>query len=91
MSDGELAIHDAKDQVELMGADARLTDAVVLLSAAQNKVADFVDGVPQLVADEDCYVAWCRYAGKGAHLTIVTCDSDAPKAFRVYRHPVGVA
>ena len=31
-------------------------------------------------ADDD-YVAWCRYAKR----TIVTCDSDAEGAFRVYR------
>jgi hypothetical protein len=30
---------------------------------------------------DDGYVAWCRYTGK----TIVTCDSDAEGAFRVYR------
>lgn len=32
----------------------------------------------------DDYVAFCRYTNSGA---IVTCDSDAPKAFKVYRHP----
>lgn len=32
----------------------------------------------------DAYVAWCRYTEGGA---IVTCDSGAPKAFKVYRHP----
>lgn len=31
--------------------------------------------------DPDDYVAWCRFTGK----TIVTCDSDAPGAFKVYR------
>lgn len=30
----------------------------------------------------DDYVAWCRYTDNGP---IVTCDSDAPGAFRVYR------
>jgi hypothetical protein len=34
-------------------------------------------------AGADDYVAWCRYNGT----TIVTCDSDEPKAFKVYRHP----
>jgi hypothetical protein len=81
MSAGELAIHDAKGVVEGMGSDVRLTDAIMLLSAAQNKVADFVDRVPQLVSAEDCYVAFCRYTKR----TIVTCDSDAPGAFKVYR------
>jgi hypothetical protein len=33
---------------------------------------------------EDNYVAWCRRTEGG---TIVTCDSDAPKAFKVYRYP----
>ena len=32
--------------------------------------------------DED-YVAWCRYTEH----SIVTCDSDAPGAFKVYRGP----
>ncbi len=31
---------------------------------------------------ENKYVAWCRYTDK----SIVTCDSDAEGAFRVYRH-----
>lgn len=29
------------------------------------------------------YVAWCRYTENGS---IVTCDSDSPKAFKVYRN-----
>ena len=44
MSSGELAIRAAIHAVEDMGADVRLTDAVVLLGEAQSKVADFVDG-----------------------------------------------
>lgn len=42
----EKKIFDAIQSVEDMGADIRLTDAVILLSQAQNKVADFVDGIP---------------------------------------------
>lgn len=45
MTPAELAIRDAMSAVEAAGADVRLTDAVVLLGQAQNKVADFVDGV----------------------------------------------
>lgn len=41
----EKAINDAVQAVETMPADVRLTEAVCLLSQAQNKVADFVDGV----------------------------------------------
>lgn len=35
----------------------------------------------------DDYVAWCKYTHRGE---IVTCDSDEPKAFRVYRHPSAI-
>lgn len=45
MSPGELAIHEAKQIVEAMGCDERLTDAIVLLIQAQDKVADFVDNL----------------------------------------------
>jgi hypothetical protein len=40
----ETAIRKAKMAVEAAGCDPLLTDAVVLLGHAQNKVADFVDG-----------------------------------------------
>jgi len=39
----ERAIQDAVQVVEEMGADVRLTDAVVLLGQARAKVADFID------------------------------------------------
>lgn len=45
MSSGERAIFAAVHEVERMGADQRLTDAVILLQAARDSVADFVDGV----------------------------------------------
>ena len=35
------------------------------------------------IAVEEDYVAWCRYTEH----SIVTCDSDAPGAFKVYRGP----
>ena len=40
----ELAIRAAVDEVEKMGADERLTRAVILLGEAREKVADYVDG-----------------------------------------------
>jgi len=43
MSGPELAIRDAMLAVEEMGAHPFLTDAVVLLSKAQARVADYVD------------------------------------------------
>jgi len=39
----ERAISRAMDAVELMGADVRLTDAIILLEQAQGKVADYYD------------------------------------------------
>lgn len=44
----EAKISDAIDFVERAGCDPRLTDAVVLLGRAKDKVADFVDGVPRV-------------------------------------------
>jgi hypothetical protein len=45
MCPAELAILEAVGVVEGMGCDPRLTDAVILLGKARDKVADFVDGV----------------------------------------------
>jgi len=45
MSAGELAIRQAIAVIEAMGCDTRLTDAVALLGKAQDRVADFVDGI----------------------------------------------
>ncbi len=41
----EKAIWDARQAVEAMPADVRLTQAGNLLQEAQEKVADFIDGV----------------------------------------------
>jgi len=43
----ERAICDAMQAVEAMPADVRLTDAVVLLGQAREKVADYVDATPK--------------------------------------------
>ena len=43
MSPAELAIMAAIEAVEMAGCDTLLTDAVILLSEAQEKVADYVD------------------------------------------------
>lgn len=39
----ELAIRDAIQVVEAVGADPLLTEAVILLGRAKDKVADYVD------------------------------------------------
>lgn len=45
MTEAERAIFEAAQFVEGLPADPRLTDAVVLLGAARDAVADYVDGV----------------------------------------------
>jgi hypothetical protein len=47
MTYAERLILDAVRAVEMMGADERLTDAVVTLQQARQHVADFVDDVPK--------------------------------------------
>lgn len=41
----ERAIYDAVQAVEAMAADVRLTDAVILLQAARDSVADYIDNI----------------------------------------------
>ena len=43
MVKAERMIFDAVGEVETMGCDTKLTDAVVLLSKARGKIADYVD------------------------------------------------
>ena len=43
----EILIDAARDAVEAMEADVRLTDAVVLLGAARDSVSDFIDKIDQ--------------------------------------------
>ena len=45
-TEAELAIRKAVDLVESLGADVRLTDAVVLLNEAREAVADWYDEMP---------------------------------------------
>lgn len=47
MTKAERAIYDAMQAVEEMPPDVRLTDAVVLLGHAKDRVADYVDDVPR--------------------------------------------
>lgn len=46
----ELAIRSAIQAVEEVGADPLLTDAVILLGQAREKVADYVDGKADAVS-----------------------------------------
>jgi hypothetical protein len=50
MVPAERAIYDAMQAVEAMPADVRLTDAVMLLGQAKDKVSDYVDAQPGVTA-----------------------------------------
>lgn len=39
----ELAVRNAVDEVEKLPADTRLTEAVILLDQAREKIADYID------------------------------------------------
>lgn len=54
------------------------------------QMADSVNARAPVAVGEGEYVAWCRYThdNEGSIRTIVTCDSDAKDAFKVYRAPV---
>lgn len=43
LTPAETAIHVAMIEVEKVGADPRLTDAIVLLQQAREKVGDYLD------------------------------------------------
>ena len=45
MTPAEIAIFNAMQEVEKIGADLKLTEAVVLLAKAKDCVADFVDNI----------------------------------------------
>jgi len=63
MVPAERAIRDAKLAVEALGADVRLTDAVVLLGQAQDNVADFVDAQAGDAGKDDGKML-CSFCGK---------------------------
>lgn len=77
---------------------ARREDAEALCTIVEDceKIAEHgwpAPASPAAIRDEaetDNYVAWCRYTydAAGSIKSIVTCDSDAKGAFRVYRASV---
>jgi len=64
MTPAELAIREVIGKVESVGCDVRLTDAVVLLTQAKEKVADFVDDLPlEGTLAEVISEGWLRLVG----------------------------
>ena len=52
MTPAELAIRNAMQSVEAAGADVRLTQAVILLETARERVADYVDATADSAVSE---------------------------------------
>ena len=54
----ELAIHNAIQEVEKVGADVRLTNSVIHLSIAKDLLSDFIDGVetPERMNEKDLII-----------------------------------
>lgn len=65
----ERAIRAALEEVERSGCDVRLTDAVVLLDEAREKVADFVDGVPHTPLHDECRMQEAKALAEVQRLT----------------------
>lgn len=61
----ELAIYNAMQEVENVGADAKLTEAVILLSKARELIADYVDKI-EVTKDKYSYLK----DGSREHCTI---------------------
>lgn len=53
LTPAELAIRNAVDAVEMTGCHPLLTDAVILLQQAREKVADFVDLLDATTGGDD--------------------------------------
>ena len=75
MTPAELAIRAAIIAVEDVGADIRLTQAVTLLSAAQTRLADFIDGINGW----DTFPHQVSLAVTTQHATRSTAKSTLPK------------
>lgn len=77
----ELKIYEAIQEVERLDADIRLTEAVMLLGQAKEKVADWVDGVPlKLVAvahkDEKVFDGLLSKERRQQVLDIISAERD---------------
>lgn len=75
----EKAIRDALAAVEAAGADVALTDAVTLLGAALDRVADFVDKVPgKRMLPREYVEAEARVRPEPSDATCATCPFSEP-------------
>ena len=56
----EFTIYNAIQEVEKLGADVLLTDAVILLSQAQDKIADYVEKAKLVYPSKASYDEWMK-------------------------------
>lgn len=56
------------------------------LRAAQRTIKELQAELERMRDDTDGYVAWLCYGHSGERQWLKLCDSDTPRAFRVYRH-----
>lgn len=81
MSDVTKHIERLKFFSAYMTAEQEAVDDPGELDREDRELIRAVDSVVGELYESDDYVAWLRWNGK----TYVTCDSDSPGAFRVYR------
>lgn len=66
-------------------AESQLDTAVNTYIDNHARLEQEIDRLRGALPHENDYVAWMRFSGEGSRRHLVICDSDAPKAFRVYR------
>lgn len=71
----ELSIYKAMEEVEKIGADVKLTNAIIKLDEARNLVADFVDSEPR----EHKYY-YCKECG----FTFLLADNASVKDIEIF-------
>lgn len=87
MTPAESAIRQATLVVEEAGAHPHLTDAVVLLSQAREKVADFVDNVPESPRSARSWTDVLAEMRAAGWTVAVHNDYRADRSNAVYRYP----
>lgn len=84
----DISANDSPRLKELCRVTAMEIKAVGGVSAATSlEMIGYIRELERSQVGENDYVAWCRYTynSEGGIQSIVTCDSDAKGAFKVYR------
>lgn len=84
----DISANDSQRLRELCRVTAMEIKAVGGVGAATTlEMVGYIRELERAQVGGDDYVAWCRYKynAEGGIQTVVTCDSDAEGAFKVYR------